>query len=136
MTATYAEVVYVEENGVIRRVRAEFIDDANILHDENGPYFLVNGEPFHLAPLMSGGIHDEYPKFIRMDAVTGYASMDGMCHRLGGDCCPVRRELPCPTCRGRRHYQGAYFGMMELCESCDRAEFNAPPPTDPDGMTY
>jgi len=46
------------------------------------------------------------------------ADLDGMLHVEGGSCC--RPAGPCRACGGRRHIQGAFGGMLEVCEGCPR----------------
>jgi uncharacterized protein (DUF983 family) len=62
---------------------------------------------------------------------TGHANMDAIHHAIGAQCCMA---ATCPKCGGRLHRQAIYNGFMELCEMCDRAEFDAPP-TDADEYT-
>lgn len=55
------------------------------------------------------------------------AIIDGDEHELcSEDCCSSGLNGPCRTCGGRIHYQATYGGFVELCEECDRGDFQPP----------
>lgn len=60
---------------------------------------------------------------IRFADIEYAIDLDGMFHFKGECCNRPLADRRCGKCGDVLHLQGAYYGMMEACETCDRSDF-------------